>query len=159
MGFKCPAIIWAQINAIAFNFGLCKSQNTAIEFLLVSVFVLTVMAIDLLVFTPFEYIAIFNIRKPRGFSKATIKSFLISRCNPLLVALVMYIPVILFFIKVISWQRENLIMAIVIGTGIVKTFILFFWPIVIKPIFSKKIPFPDDKENHLLLEEIIQMAE
>lgn len=73
--------------------------------------------------------------------------------------LILYVPVVLLATRVADWQQQNLVVALVVGTFFVKTSILYFYPIVIAPIFRKKVPFPQDGENKLLFEEIVLLAE
>lgn len=73
--------------------------------------------------------------------------------------LILYVPVVLLATRVADWQKSNLIFALIVGTFFVKTSILFVYPLVISPIFSKKVPFPQDGDNRLLFEEIVQLAE
>ena len=136
---------------MAHNFGLCEHHNLAVELLLATIFVLTVMFIEVVFFTPFEYILTFTIKKPWGYSNATLSTMLKARFAPLLVALLMYIPVINLFTVVIEWQEHNLLFAVLITTALVKVGILFLYPLLIKPIFEKKVPFPEDGESKLLL--------
>jgi len=126
-----------------------------VQIILASIFALTIAFIELLFFTPIEFIMTFAIRKPFGYSSATPMSFIKNRFSPLLTCLLMYVPVINIFTIVLEWQKDNLIPAIVIGTAVVKLMVLFLYPILIKPIFSKKVPFPEDGDSKMLLQEII----
>ena len=118
------------------------------------------MFMELLMFMPFAFTDIFLVRVEHGYSKATLKSALINRfIPPMQMVLLMYVPVILFTTRVVEWQQDRLLPAIVIGTALVKFCLLYLYPSVISPLFHRKVPFPQDAENKALFEKIVKMAE
>ena len=151
MWFNCPAMIWYQLSAFAKSLGVCEDSGLLLEIILASTFTLTIMLIEMMFFSPIEYIMTFAIRKPFGFSSATPKSFIVARFSPIITYLLIFVPVINIFTVVLEWQKDNLILAIVIGTALVKLTVLFLYPILIKPIFSRKVAFPDDGDTKMLL--------
>ena len=56
--------------------------------------------------------------------------------------LIVYVPVVLLATRVVDWQQQHLVIAIVVGTAFVKLGLLYLYPLAIAPIFRKKSPFP-----------------
>ena len=98
---------------------------------------ITYRALEILFYTPWTYYQNFHIDKKFELSESTYCSFIYTRIAMLLEYILLPIPVILFIVKVMEWSGDYLILVFFCATGLVKLFLMWVYPRLIAPIFSK----------------------
>ena len=142
-----PSIIWSFYLSIFHSLGWCDGDwNENMQLIVAVCLAITYKFLDVLIHLPFGYVETFKIKKKHGFSQATCCSFLVERLGMLLEFIILPLPGILLFSKVVQWTGNYISIFFLFATGIFKLIVLYLHPYVIMPIFASYNELPNDIE-------------
>ena len=143
--YFAPAYLWNHFLGKFHDWGWCEDGNGGWDMqLLCGLFcAVTFKAAEIAWYTPWAVYQMWCVEKKHGLAEPEVLTFIWGRIAEIISHMIMVVPVVLLIVKVMEWSGQWVFLVFFGSTALVKSIMMWLYPILIVPLFSQYEPMPD----------------